>query len=282
MDHKLTHYSILEINEGETIFRKDLVENVSFKLNKNDKSLFIKSIVDSAILSNIGIINLMNEEITGIYSYYPSYEIPLDYILTEFIIEKFGNTPIAKNIPIPYGKKFTPKNSKSEQRNERFASLLAIDYYLENKNSLYIEDLSKLKSVIKSFYDTYIDSNRIKFIDTPLLKDTGSSNETFNSQVIKGILQYITNYRDIDTFYLYNISNNRSVDFSETSDFVDFKVVESLNEYEAKLYYESCETLWNDNFLESLKLISKNTKTKLFMQVKYDYPFTEGDKLEPI
>ena len=72
------------------------------------------------------------------------------------------------------------------------------------------------------------------------------------------------------------------MDFSETSDFVDFKVVESLNKNEIGPYYESRETLWNDNFLESLKLISKNTKTKLFMKVKYNYPYTEGDNLEPI
>ena len=276
---ELTHYSILEINAGETIFRKDLVGYGSIHVTMTTQ--MVKSILDTALLRNIGIINLMHEDFLDNYSY-PSYDIDVDVFLYDFIFEKYGDNPIAKNIPIPYGKKFIPINSESEPRNERFASNLAIDYYLENQNSFYIEDLSKLKSIIKSFYDIYIDSNRIKFIDTPLLEDIGSSNETFISKVTKGILQYITNYSDIDTFYLYNISSNRSVDFSETSDFVDFKVVESLNKKEIGPYYESSETLWNDNFLESLKLISKNTKTKLFMQVKYDYPFTEGDELEPL
>ena len=285
MAKKYSYHSILEINGGKLILCQDLVRhNYPARTNyKNaDAKAFYKSILESVLQSNIGIMDLMIEPIARNFAHSPREETSLNPRFIDLIIEIFGHTSIAKNIPIPDYYGHIHENSESKVRNEDYVSFLAINHYLKHNNSSYINDLSKLQSVIDFVHNTYIGSKRIKFLSAPLVKDIGTHSKHLNTEVLKYIYQYIINCIDTDTFYLFGTSAFREIDLYENHGLWEYEAEDSYNTYQTRLFVNQQETAWNDNFIESLKLISEDTKTKLFIRVKYDFPITDGYKLYPL
>lgn len=285
MTNKYSYYSILEINEGKLILHQDLVRHnyparTNYKIAV--KKAFHKKILESALKYNIGIINLMNEDIAGNFSHYPSEETSINPLQTNLVIEEFGNTPIAKNIPIPDDYGHTLENSEYRVRNEDYASFLAINHYLKHNNPSYITDLNKLQSVINFVQKTYFDSKKINFLSGPLVKYIDTNCKHLNTDALKYIYQNIIKCNDTDNFYIFETSTFRELDLFENHGLWQYEAEDSYNNSQIQSIWKHHESVWNDNFIESLKLISKDTNTKLFLIVKYDYPITKGYKLHPL
>lgn len=285
MTKKYPFHSILEINAGKLILRQDLVRhNYPARTNYKIaiKKAFYKNILESALKDNIGIINLMNENIAGNFSHYSSEETSINPLQINLVIEEFGNTPIAKDIPIPDDYGHILENSESRVRNEDHASFMAINHYLKHNNSNYINDLSKLQSVISFVQETYINSKKINFLRAPLIKDIGTKCEYLNTDALKYVYQNIIQCSDTNSFYLFGIGAFRELDLFENHRLWEYEAEDSNNTSKIQLIWMQHETVWNNNFIESLKLISKDTNTKLFLKVKYDYPIIKGYKFHPL
>lgn len=285
MNKKYPYHSILEINGGKLIIRQDLVRhNYPARTNYKIaiKKAFYKNILESALKDNIGIINLMNEDIAGNFSHYSSEETSINPLQINLVIEEFGNTPIAKNIPIPDDYGHILENSESSVRNEDYASFLAINHYLKHNNPSYINNLSKLQSVINFIQETYINSKKINFLSAPLVKYMETNYEHLNTDALKYIYQNIIQRIDTNSFYLFGIGAFRELDLFENHQLWEYEEEDSNNTSKIQLIWMQHETVWNNNFIESLKLISKDTNTKLFLKVKYDYPIIKGYKFHPL
>lgn len=297
---KYQYYILLEIKNGDAIEHKEVKysENVNYKYEIHKS--FYKKILNIATADIVGLIDFSEGDITPIHNSIRNQVLDIYKIglISRLITHECNRDDLAKtDIFIPstslYGENISELPEEIidyETKKSNFErSRLALYYFLVDNDKKYISDLKLVENLLESFYKKYLEKNRI------VVLENNEYNDNEKVKFVPEIISYINNQiknniRGLNTYFLYNIANIRENDLYENyglgvyeggfdggydwENDCDIWVTPSQDDLKNAWLEETNK--WNQNYINSLKKISKENSVIFYLKASYDYPINNS------
>ena len=309
------YYILLEINSGNIIEHKPIkfYKTIDFKQEINN--CFHRNILQLASYEPIAVFDISDcfefEDIKRRGEILNFHRLRL---ISNLILENCKDLKVAKNnIQIPNEIEYmdmcfpneyeSPKSQSDWYRNyyeeinadikynKTYSSqnYLALFYYLAYNDKRYVSQIRKTDVEISLFFEKYLSNKNINFNNIGSAHMSKNYQNFEESKIGETIYSQYLKSTGINSFFINNIS---TMCFSEVIDMLreyfqgcdgGYDWVEGCNIWDTPNVEEKHTAIfkeirkWEDDLLNTLKNITKNTTAKFFIKSSFDYPIKQNN-----